>query len=151
MADLITLPEASAWGEKTKLAPALVTLDSELLGQVQSEVLAHISVVGDTSGWTSSANTPQMVKTILAKLYIAWIIDRQYSEDTDLSAYAALLRSGAMALLTAIETSAIDIPGVTDIGDSGAGDGLPGHYPTDASVDRYGRPYGPYFTMDQVF
>jgi hypothetical protein len=150
MADLITLAEASAWGEKTKLAPALIELDSELLSQIVSEVLPHIGVVADTSTWVSTATTPKMVKTIIAKLYIAWVIDRQYSEDQDLSAYAALLRAGAMGLLTSIETSAIDIPGVTDTDDT-AGDGLPSSYPTDTSLDCYGRPYGPYFRMDQVF
>jgi hypothetical protein len=148
MADLITLAEASAWGEKTKLAPALVTMDSELLGQIQSEVLGHVSAVVTTvttATWISSGTTPQMVKTIIAKLYIAWIIDRQYSEDQDLSAYAALLRAGALSLLTAIETSAIDIPGVTGIGDD-AGDGLPSVFPTDNDPLE-----GPYFTMAQVF
>lgn len=148
MADLITLAEASAWGEKTKLAPALVTLDSELLGQIQVEVLGHIAAVADTSTWVSSGTTPSLVKTIIAKLYIAWVIDRQYSEDEELSAYAALLRASAITLQTMIETSEIDIPGV-DTGDGG--DGLPSVYPDDNTLDRCGQPYGPYFTMDQLF
>jgi hypothetical protein len=150
MAALITLAEAAAWGEKTKLAPALQELDDTLLELIQSEVLAHIGVVASTTTWVSSATTPAMVKTIIAKLYLAWVIDRQYSEDEELSAYAALLRAGAIGLQTLIETSAVDIPGVTDSDDT-AGDGLPSVYPTDTTTDRFGCPYGPYFTMDQVF
>lgn len=145
---LITLAEAQAWGEKTKLLPALSELDTDLLAQLEAETLAQVATVADTSTWSDSSTTPSLVKTILARNYVAWIIDRQYSEDEDLSNYSALLRTGAMLLLTGIMSSAIDIPGV--ITDS-AGDGLPSIYPTDDTVDRYGNPYGPYFTMDAVF
>jgi hypothetical protein len=150
MADLVTLADISAWGEKTKLAPALVAIDELLLQQVTAEVLAHMGVVANTAAWTNDTNTPVMVKTIIAKMYLAWLIDRQYSEDEDLSAYSALLRAGAVSLQTLIETSQIDIPGVTDVDDT-AGDGLPGMYPLDNTVDSCGNPYGPYFTMDAVF
>lgn len=149
MADLITLPEAQAWGEKTKLAPALVALDDVLLAFIQAEVLGNMASVADTSTWIDSASTPPLVKTIIAKLYIAWVIDRQYSEDEELSAYAALLRATALSLQTAITSSEIDIPGVTTGTD--AGDGLPSVYPNDNTLDQFGRPYGPYFTMDAVF
>lgn len=141
MASLITLEEASAWGEKTKLAPALVSLDEELLGQVQAEVLGNLATVADTSTWLNSASTPSLAKTIIAKLYIAWIIDRQYSEDADLNAYAALLRASALSLQSGIMSSAIDIPGVVV-----TGDGLPSVYPNDTE-----NPEGPYFTMGAVF
>lgn len=147
MVNLITLQEAQAWGEKTKLAPAWQNgLDQALLEQVQVEVLGNISIVADTSTWVDSLTTPGLVKTILAKMYVAWLIDRQYSEDAELSSYAALLRATALALQTNIVSSLIDIPGV--IVES---DGLPSVYPTDSTVDRYGRPYGPYFTMDAIF
>lgn len=142
----ITLVEAQAWGEKTKLLPALSILDTVLLAQVEVEVLGAIAAVADTTTWTTPALTPSLVKTIVAKLYVAWVIDRQYSEDDDLSSYAALLRASALSLQTAIVDSTIDIPGVT-----AEGDGLPSVYPTDTTVDRYGQPYGPYFTMDAVF
>lgn len=146
MAALITLQEAQAWGEKTKLAPAWSNgLDTALLEQVQAEVLGNIASVADTSAWTDSTNTPSMVKTIIAKFYVAWLIDRQYSEDEELSQYAALLRSTATSLQTGIMNSDIDlVPGTS-------GDGLPSVYPNDSTVDRLGNPYGPYFTMDAVF
>jgi len=142
----ITLQEASAWGEKTKLAPALVALDMLLLEQVESEVLGNLASVANTATWADSATTPTLAKTIIAKMYVAWLIDRQYSEDTDLSAYSALLRASALNLMNGILDSSIDIPGV--IVES---DGLPSVYPNDQTVDRFGQPYGPYFTMDATF
>ena len=146
---LITLQEAQAWGEKTKLTPAWKDgLDELLLAQVQDEVLGYIAAVADTSSWTTSATTPGLIKTLIAKFYIAWLIDRQYSEDEDLSAYAALLRASATSLRDAIVNSDVDIPGVI-VGN--AGDGLPSSYPTDSTLDSRGQPYGPYFTMDAVF
>jgi hypothetical protein len=142
----ITLTEATAWGEKTKLAPALVTLDEALLEQVEVEVISNLSTVATTTTWVDSNTTPSLAKTIIAKLYVAWIIDRQYSEDDELSSYSALLRASALALMNGILSSAIDIPGVVV-----ESDGLPSHYPTDTSLDRFGQPYGPYFTMDATF
>jgi hypothetical protein len=147
--DLITLEQAQAWGEKTKLAPAWEDgLDSDLLSQVQVEVLGKLGAVADTSTWLDPATTPELARTIIAKLYVAWIIDRQYSEDADLSAYAALLRATALALQESIISSDVDFPGAVI---ETPGDGLPSTYPDDTSVDRYGNAYGPYFTMDQVF
>jgi hypothetical protein len=142
----ITLAEAAAWGEKTKLAPALMSLDAELLTQVETEVIGNLAAVADTSTWLASDTTPTLAKTIIAKLYVAWLIDRQYSEDQELSSYAALLRASAMALQLQITSGAIDIPGVIV-----TGDGLPSVYPTDTTVDQFGQPYGPYFTMDATF
>lgn len=148
MANLVTLAEARAWGEKTKLAPAWEEgFDADLLAQVQVEVLGNVSAVADTSTWLDSTTTPSLVKTIIAKLYVAWLIDRQYSEDADLSDYAALLRATALSLQTAIVNSDIDLPGAGAV----AGDGLPGMYPLDTTLDSQGNPYGPYFTMDAVF
>jgi hypothetical protein len=142
MANLITLQEAQAWGEKTKLAPAWQNgLDAALLAQVQVEVLGWVASVADTSTWIDSDSTPALVKTIIAKIYVAWLIDRQYSEDEDLSAYATLLRTTAMALQDAILDSSVDIPGVIV-----EADGLPSSYPTDTDPAD-----GPYFRMDRVF
>ena len=138
---LITLPEASAWGEKTKLSVALASLDTELLTQIEVEVVGNLARVANTSTWLNTATTPSLVKTIIAKLYVAWLIDRQYSEDTDLNAYATLLRQSAMALLQGILDSSIDLPGVIV-----TGDGLPSVYPTDTDPES-----GPHFRMDAIF
>jgi hypothetical protein len=142
MSNLITLQDAQAWGEKTKLAPAWQNgLDTSLLEQIQVEVLGNIASVADTSTWITPLTTPGLVKTIIAKLYVAWLIDRQYSEDQDLSSYAALLRTSANSLMTGIVASEIDIPGVII-----EADGLPSGYPTDLDPED-----GPYFRMDAVF
>lgn len=142
MTSLITIQEARAWGEKTKLAPAFQNgLDSDLLTQVQVEVLGNIAAVADTSTWLDSDTTPTLVKTIIAKLYVAWLIDRQYSEDEELSQYAALLRATALNLQMAIVSSDIDLPGSNQ---DTPGDGLPSVYPTDDTI-------GPYFSMEAVF
>ena len=130
---LITLQEASAWGEKSKLAPALVELDLDLLAQIEVEVLGRIAAVADTATWVDSSSAPSLVKTIIAKYYVAWLIDRQYSEDEELSAYATLLRTSALRLQEAILSSEIDIPGATV-----NSDGLPSIWPIDDD---------PYFTM----
>jgi len=149
MANLITLQEARAWGEKTKLQPAFQSgLDSDLLTQIQVEVLGNVAAVADTSTWIDSDTTPGLIKTILSKLYVAWLIDRQYSEDEELSAYAALLRATALSLQMSIVSSDIDLPGSST---DDPGDGLPSSYPTDTTTDSAGNPYGPYFTMDKVF
>jgi hypothetical protein len=141
---LITINEAQAWGEKTKLAPVWLSgLDNVLLAQIEAEVIGRISTVADATLWIDTASTPPLVKTIIAKMYVAWIIDRQYSEDEELSAYAALLRATALQLQQGIVDSEIDIPGVV-VGD--AGDGLPSSYPTDTDPS-----CGPYFRMDTVF
>jgi len=144
MASLITIQDAQAWGEKTKLAPAWKDgLDTALLELIQAEVLGNVASVADTSAWLDPDTTPLLVKTLLSKFYVAWLIDRQYSEDEDLSAYAALLRTTAQTLLDDITTSEIDIPGVTP---AGGGDGLPSSYPTDTDPEE-----GPYFRMNAVF
>lgn len=149
MADLLTLADVRAWGEKTKLAPAWENgLDASLLSQIQVEVLGKLASVADTSTWVDPISTPSLAKTIIAKLYVAWLIDRQYSEDEDLSSYAALLRATALSLQTSIIDGDVDIPGVAT---ETPGDGKPSIYPDDQTVDRYGNAYGPYFTMDAVF
>jgi len=145
MADLITNLEAQAWGERTKLLPALTTIDSTLLGQIQSEVLGRLAAAVETSTWVSSATTPQLAKTIIAKFYVAAIIDRQYSEDEGLSPYARMLRQTAQVLLDDTVSGEIDIPGATS-----TGDGLPSSWPDDTTLGPDGCP-GPYFRMDSVY
>lgn len=148
---LITLTEATAWAEQTKMAPALVALDDALLTHLESEVLTTLNAAVDTSSWTTTSNTPQIVKTIISKLYVSWLIDRQYSEDEDLSAYAGRLAANASNLLTGIVSGDIEIIGVPSIGT-----GQPGFYPTDVSSSQTATSDdpslgGPYFSMGAVF
>jgi hypothetical protein len=125
----ITIQDAQAWAEQTKMVSATAALDTNLLGQIEEEVLAQISTAVTTTSWTSDANTPALVKTIIARMYISWLIDKHYSEDEDLNAYAGRLAAGASALLNGIVSGDIEIPGV----DNTLGSGQPSFYPNDAS------------------
>lgn len=122
----ITPAEAQAWGERTKLK--LDTLDTALLDHLEAEVLGQIGGTYDTSTWVDTTSTPKLVRTIIAKLYVAWFYDRQYSEDTDSgNPYAANLKANAAMLIEGIVDGSITIPGV----DNTAGEIA--FYPTDAS------------------
>ena len=106
----ITAAEAQGWGERTKLD--LRALDTDLLDQIEEEVLARINTVYDTSTWLTPATTPRLIRVILAKMYVCWFYDRQYSENQDEgNDYAALLRTNAEMLITGILDGTIEIPG----------------------------------------
>jgi hypothetical protein len=108
----ITVADAQSWGERTKLD--LSTLDVDLLDQIESEILARINSVYDTSVWTTPTNTPRLIRVIITKTYVAWFYDRQYSENQDTgNDYAALLRQNAEMLITGLLDGTIEIPDVT--------------------------------------
>jgi len=122
----ITLPEAQAWAEPTKLT--LASLDTELLAHIEEEVLRRVGVVVDTTTWVDSTTTPKIVKTAISKLYVSFLYDRQYSEDIESNSnWARRLADNAEMLITGIVDGTIEIPGTT--GDAGQ----PLFYPTDIS------------------
>lgn len=148
----ITQQEAAAWGEPTKMGIALQSLDTALLDQLEGEILPRIQSTVDTTTWTDAVTTPQIVRTLIAKTYVSWLIDRQYSEDEDLNAYAARLMANATMLLEGIIDGSIEIPGVPDA----ANNGMPSFYPNDqssaATPTYYDRSLGPArFSMGQIF
>jgi|SRR6185503_19134541 len=109
----ITTADAQGWGERTKLK--LSTLDTDLLDQIESEILARINSVYDTSLWTDESNTPRLIRTIISKMYVSWIYNRQYSENqSETNEYAKLLIDNAEMLITGILDGTIEIvdPGV---------------------------------------
>ena len=122
----ITVAQAAAWAEQTKLD--ITTLDTALLDQVENDLIGELQATIDTSAWTSSSNTPSLVQSALAKLYVAWIIDRQYSEDEELSSYATLLRTSARVIIDKLISGEIEVPG-----SSTDGGGEPSFYPSDES------------------
>lgn len=125
----IVVGEAQVWCERTKLDLGS-QLDGELEVQIASHVVARIATVYDTSSWTTSTSTPQIVKTIIAMSYAAWMYDRLYSDDNDdTNAYADKLRATADAMLANILDGTTEIPGIDPTSDSGA----PSFYPTDGS------------------
>lgn len=124
----ITPTDAQGWAESTKID--LSTLDVSLLDSIESEVISRLGSAYDTSTWVDPTSTPKIVKVVIAKNYVAWFYDRQYSENQDRgNDYAAMLRTNAEMLMTGLLDGTITIPGVTPIG-SAAG---PAFYPSDAS------------------
>lgn len=123
----ITLQYAQGWAEPTKLT--LSALDVALLEQIEAEILARLSVGYVTTTWITPATTPILIQVIIAKTYVSWIYDRQYSENQEEgNDYAALLRQNAEMLISGLIDGIIDIPGIPS-----TGSGTPGFYPNDAS------------------
>lgn len=127
----ITVADAQAWVESTKFTIADLTgTNGDLLSQIEEEVIARVASAYPTeyTNWTTDANTPKLIKVAIAKLFIAWMYRRQYSESIpeDDAAYAALLENNAELIIQGIVDGTIDIPAVP----SSVG---PVFYPTDAS------------------
>jgi hypothetical protein len=123
----ILLADAQAWAESTKLT--LTPLDAALLSQVETQVVSQLDNALDVTTWVNDVTTPEIVKTIIAMLYVAWLYDRQYSEDQEQgNDYAALLRAQAAALLAGLIDGSIIIPG-NEVENVGA----PEFFPTDTS------------------
>lgn len=122
----ITVGEAQAWAEGTKLT--ISSLNTELEAHLAEEVLRQLDSAFDITTWTDAVLTPKLVRTIISKLYVAWLYDRQYSEDIGPgSNYADRLKENANMLLAGLIAGTIELPGVVDIA------GSPVFYPTDAS------------------
>lgn len=120
--------DAKGWGEPTKLD--LSTLDLFLLNQIEIEVLGRLNGVFTVAPWTDHTNTPDLVKVIIAKSYVSWVYDRQYSENQDDgNDYAAMLRANAEMLITGLLDGTIELPPE----DAPSNSGKPAFYPNDAS------------------
>jgi len=128
----ITVAEAQAWVEGTKftIAGPFAGTNLELLLQIEEEVVARVAAAYPVEylTWTTDANTPRLVRVAIAKLFVAWMYRRQYSEDLgeEDAAYAAKLEANSQSIIDGINDGTIDVPGVT----SSIG---PVFYPTDAS------------------
>jgi hypothetical protein len=123
----ITGLNAQAWAEGTKLT--ISTLDASLEDQLAEEVIRRLDSGFDVTGWTNDTTTPKLVKVIIAKLYVAWVYDRTYSEDIEQgSNYADRLKANAEALMLGLLDGTIELPGAdtTTFGEAA-------FYPTDAS------------------
>lgn len=122
----ITVNEAKAWAEPTKLT--IAPLDVDLLDHLEEEVLRRVGVVVDTTSWVDAATTPKIVRTAISKFYVSMLYDRQYSEDiADGNAWAQRLAANAELLISGIVDGTIEVPGATSEA------GQPVFYPNDAS------------------
>jgi hypothetical protein len=148
----ITVGEAQAWAEKTKLDLG-TSLDGELEMQVSTQVLGRVATAYDVSGWVDYNTTPSIIKTAISMYYVAWMYERLYSDDnTDENAYAVKLMAMADAIIANIIDGVLIITGVVPTNDQGS----PTFYPTDASsaqcANRWDPSLGPAsFSMGQVF
>jgi len=126
----ITTQEAQAWAEGTKLT--ISALDVNLLPHIEEEVIDQLrSAFSDTANWVDQNTTPKLVRTIISKMYVAWLYDRTYSEDIvpGQSNYATLLQANANMLIAGLLAGTITLPEET----SGNDIVEPVFYPTDAS------------------
>jgi hypothetical protein len=125
----ISVADAQAWAELTKLT--LSALDADLEAQVSTQVLSRIAQAYDVSGWTTTSNTPKLVKNIIAMTYVSWLYSRQYSEDeTGSNEYAIRLLAYAETLILGIISGANDLDETPEqVGPTT----VPLFYPTDAS------------------
>lgn len=125
----IEASDAKGWGEPTKLD--LSTLDLFLLEQIETEVIGRLNVAYTTTTWTDYTNTPSLVKVIIAKSYVSWFYDRQYSENQgEANEYATMLRANAEMLIVGLVNGTIELPS-SEAPSTGAG--RPAFYPNDAS------------------
>lgn len=123
----VTQREVQSWLELTKLNVA--ALNTDLLSQLEEEVLVQLSSVYTVTGWTDEVSTPKIVRVIIAKMYASWYIDKIYSENQDEgNDYSARLLANANMLLAGLISGLFEIPGVPV-----PNPGTPSFYPTDAS------------------
>lgn len=121
----VTTDKIQAWLEPTKLT--LIAPDLDLLEHLEEEVLVRLSAVADISNWVSPETTPRIVQVIITKIYAAWHIDRQYSENQDEnSEYATRLKENANMLIEGILEGIIKVPGQDLLGRAS-------FYPNDSS------------------
>jgi hypothetical protein len=105
----ITLAEAQAWLEQTKLK--LPSLDADLESTVSVTTLAQIGTAFpvDLPLWVDVASTPQIIRKVIAMRYAGWAYDRQYSEDASENAYAIRLLAAADVIAEGIVTGSIAV------------------------------------------
>lgn len=125
----ISVPEAQAWLESTKLT--IAELDTDLADSVTIEILARLAGSFVTTSWTDITNTPNLVRKIIAMEYAAWYVNRAYSNDEGLSVYAGRLLRMAQDLIDGLIGGAIILTDDTNPVD--AANSTAQFYPTDAS------------------
>lgn len=131
MAQRITQAEAQAWVEATKFTiPDITTSpNSDLLAEIEEEVIARVNSAYDTSTWVDATSTPKLVRVAIAKKFVAWAYRRAYSEslgEVD-ATYSMLLDVNAETIIQGIVDGSIEIPNIPVV------IGEPIFYPNDTS------------------
>lgn len=147
----VTLAEIQGWLDPAKLT--LASIDTELLANLEEEILTRLAVVYDVSGWTTSANTPKLVRTAISKFYASWLYDRFYSENQEEgNDYALRLAQNVENIMMALIDGRVVLPEEPDPMTSRG----PSYYPTDASSAQEPTSDdpslgGPYFSLGRSF
>jgi len=108
----ISVDDANAWLEATKLDLTASDLDADLELQVSTQILNRLGIVFDVSGWSTRETTPRLVRSIIAMEYVAWVYDKTYADNEDANSYAALLRQHVEANITGLMAGNITLPEV---------------------------------------
>lgn len=147
----ITMAEVQGWLDPTKTT--LSSLDTELLANLEEEILSRLAVVYDVSGWTTNLNTPKLVRTAISKSYASWYYDRFYSENQEEgNDYAARLQANVDSIMAALIDGRVVLPEVPEPAVSRG----PSFYPTDSSSAQTPTSDdpslgGPYFSLGRNF
>jgi hypothetical protein len=128
----VTVPELQAWVEGTKftIVTPLSATNTQLLLQIEEEILSRVANAYDTSTWVDETTTPRLIRVAIAKKFVAWAYRRQYSESLgeDDATYAALLEANSEMIIQGILDGSIEIPDLPPSFTTGLS-----FYPTDAS------------------
>jgi hypothetical protein len=119
--------EAQAWSEDTKLP--LAEFDPALISQVEAWVMGKLATAFDTTTWVDAVTTPELVRQVIAMMYVHRLYNRAYSGDPDnMNDYAMWLRAEALNLIDGLIAGSIVMDGITvpTTGD-------PSFYPNDLS------------------
>jgi hypothetical protein len=133
---LFTVEDARAWGEPTKLP--MVELQADLSAQVETHVLARLGSEYAVNDWSTSSNTPKLVRSLMAMYYVAWLYERAHAEDDPASEYSLRLLAMAERALTSILDGSMVLVDLADEAQHVGGQGS-----TEVS--------DPVFTMGRVF
>lgn len=125
----IVVADVQAWAEPSKLA--LTTLEVPLHEATSAEVIGRLAGSFVTTTWTDNTNTPNLVRKIMAMMYVAWYISRTYASDEGRSDYGMRLRGMANDLIEGLIRGTIIL--VDDLNPANAADGTAQFYPNDAS------------------
>lgn len=100
-----TSAEVQAWVSSNRIT----VTDDDLVEQIEDMVLARLETAFDTSGWTTSSNTPDLVRQVIALLNAGLILRRYYSDQDDGVPYADKLEAMAEAMLMKIESGQLTL------------------------------------------
>lgn len=123
----ISIDDVQAWVENSKIVPP--SLDLDHVDQIETEILARLGGVYNTSLWVDKATTPRLIQVIIAKTYTGWLYDKMYSENqSQPNIYSRMIKQNAEMLIDGILDGTIEIPGTPATTEQG-----PTFYPNDIS------------------